>query len=220
VSRRMLVIALAAVSAALPGAASGQQAQPTLRAQVGPGFTISFTRVDGTPVTHLDPGEYTIAVLDRATEHNFHLFGQGVEQATSVEATETTTWTVTFLNGRIYRYQCDPHASSLKGQFGVGNVPAAPKPPAKLTGRVGPGKTISLKTAAGARVKRLAPAKYQLTIRDLTKTENFHLVGPGVNRKTKVAGKGTATWTLALKAGKHSYRSDRTRALRGSFTVG
>jgi hypothetical protein len=218
VSRRLFVIALALVATVLPGAASSAQ-EVTLRGEVGPGFTISLKNADGSPVTHLDPGTYTIVVLDQAVEHNFHLFGEGVDQRTVVETTSTETWTVTFLDGKTYRYVCDPHNLSLRGSFTVGNVPPPPKPPAKLSGKVGPGKTISLKNAAGTRVKSLAAATYRLTVRDLTKVDNFHLVGPGVNRKTKVAGKGTATWTLALRAGKYSYRSDKTRRLRGTFTV-
>lgn len=217
-SRRLLVVAVAALSVVLPGASSAQEAT-TLLGEVGPGFTISLKNPDGSRVTHLDPGTYMIAVQDRSIEHNFHLFGEGVDQATEVDTLSTVTWTVTFVDGKIYRYQCDPHLTSLRGSFGVGNVPPPPPPPAKLSGKVGPGKTIALKTAAGARVKSLAAATYRLTVRDLTKVDNFHLVGPGVNRKTKVAGKGTATWTLALRAGKYSYRSDRTRSLRRTFTV-
>jgi plastocyanin len=218
VSRRLFVIALALVATVLPGAASSAQ-EVTLRGEVGPGFTISFKNGDGSPVTHLDPGTYTIVVLDRDIEHNFHLFGEGVDQRTVVETTDTATWTVTFVDGKAYRYQCDPHNLSLFGRFTVGNVPPPPAPPAKLAGKVGPGKTISLKTASGAKVKSLAAATYRLTVRDLTRADNFHLVGPGVNRKTKVAGKGSATWTLALRAGNYSYRSDKTRRLRGTFTV-
>ena len=43
--------------------------------------------------------------------------------------------------------------------------------------------------------------------------------GPGVNKKTGVAARTKATWTLTLKPGKYTYRSDKSRKLHGSFTV-
>ncbi|HET7855293.1 MAG TPA: hypothetical protein VFL41_02440 [Gaiellaceae bacterium] len=219
--RRLLAIALIAVGTLLPGAASSAQ-EITLRAEVGPGFTITLQNPDGTPVTRLDPGTYHIAVFDRAIEHNFHLFGPGnVDMRTLVETTDTTTWTVTFVDG-TYRFQCDPHNTSMFGRFTVGNPPPPPPPaakPTRLNGRVGPGKTISLKTAAGGRVSSVKAGRFSITIRDVTKADNFHLVGPGVNRKTRVGAKGTAVWTLSLRAGRHTFRSDATRRLRGSFVV-
>jgi copper binding plastocyanin/azurin family protein len=223
VPRRLLVTALAAAATLLPaGAGLSSAQQVTLNAEVGPGFTISLRNPDGSPVTHLDPGTYHVAVNDQGIEHNFHLFGEGVDMRTVVETTETTTWTVTFLDGKTYRYQCDPHNTSMFGRFTVGNVPPPPPPaaaPARLSGKVGPGKAISLKTAAGGRVSSLKAARYRITVRDLTKADNFHLVGPGVNRKTRVGAKSTLVWTLSLRAGKYTYRSDATRRLRGSFVV-
>ena len=35
---------------------------------------------------------------------------------------------------------------------------------------------------------------------DLTKADNFHLIAAGVNRKTGVAFRGTATWTVSSAA--------------------
>jgi plastocyanin len=224
VPRRLLVTALAAAAATLLPAGAGLSSaqQVTLNAEVGPGFTISLRNADGSPVTHLDPGTYHIAVVDQAVEHNFHLFGEGVDMRTVVETTDSTTWTVTFLDGKTYRYQCDPHNTSMFGRFGVGNVPPPPPPaatPVRLSGKVGPRKAISLKTAAGGRVSSLKAASYRITVRDVTKADNFHLVGPGVNRKTRVGAKSTVTWALSLRAGRYTYRSDATRRLRGSFVV-
>jgi plastocyanin len=221
VPRRLFAIALIAAGTLLPGAASSAQ-EITLRAEVGPGFTITLQNPDGSPVTHLDPGTYHIAVLDRAIEHNFHLFGAGVDMRTVVETTETTTWTVTFADGQTYRYQCDPHNTSMFGRFTVGNVPPPPPPvaaPTRLSGKVGPGKTIALRTASGGRVSSLKAGRFRITVRDLTRADNFHLVGPGVNRKTRVGAKSTVVWTLSLRAGRHTFRSDSTRRLRGTFVV-
>ncbi len=94
-------------------------ADGTLAASVGPGFSISLTQ-NGSPVTSLAPGTYDINVSDTATVHNFHLSGPGVDMATSVANTESTTWTVTFSAGN-YHYQCDAHPTQLHGDFSVGS---------------------------------------------------------------------------------------------------
>jgi len=56
-------------------------------------------------------------------------------------------------------------------------------------------------------------------VSDGSNKQNFHLTGPGVNKKTGVAAKAKATWTLTLKPGKYTYRSDKSRKLRGTFKV-
>ena len=94
-------------------------ADGTLAASVGPGFSISLTQ-NGSPVTSLAPGTYDISVSDTATVHNFHLSGPGVDMATSVANTESTTWTVTLSAGN-YHYQCDAHPTELHGDFSVGS---------------------------------------------------------------------------------------------------
>jgi hypothetical protein len=108
----------------------------------------------------------------------------------------------------------------MKGSFTAGNVqpPPPPPPPAgKLSGRV-TSKAISLKNG-GSKVRSLTAKKYRITVSDTSKTQNFHLKGPGVNKKTGVAARAKVTWTLSLKPGKYTYRSDKSRKLRGSFTV-
>lgn len=87
-------------------------------------------------------------------------------------------------------------------------------------GTVGPGSTISLKRADGTALKHASPGEKRFAISDQSAFHNFHLLGPGVNRKTTVAGRGTVTWNLTLGAGKFSFRSDpQARRLKGSFTV-
>ncbi len=174
---------------ALPAAAAPAQPRETLRAEVGPGFTIFLRHADGRAVTQLEAGEYVIVVDDKAVEHNFHLSGAGVSQFTSVENVETATWTVVFADVQIYRYLCDPHSTTM------------------------------VKTSSGARARTVAAGTYRISVRDTAKTQNFHLTGPGVNRKTAVAGTARATWSVRLRAGKYSYRSDKKRRLSGSFTV-
>jgi len=181
-------------------------------------FVIALTDSTGAKVTHLDPGAYTISVHDYATLHNFHLTGPGVDKSTDVETTANTTWDVTVTDG-TYRFLCDAHPTSMRGSFTAGTVTSPPPPPKKLVAQVGPRRTISVRTTSGARVKRLTAGVYKLTVKDLTKVDNFHLIAAGVNRKTGVKSRGTRTWTVTFRAGVVKYRSDAHKGLRGSFTV-
>jgi hypothetical protein len=79
--------------------------------------------------------------------------------------------------------------------------------------------TISLRNAAGIRVRSIPRNTYKITVSDSTTAQNFHLIGPGVNRKTGIAARVKRSWTLALEPGKYVYRSDKNRQLRRSFTV-
>ena len=216
--RTLLITALAIAAVSIPAAATGSSSAPnvTLTGVVGPGFTISLRNADGSTVRHLDPGTYDISVTDNAIEHNFHLSGPGVNQATDIEGTGPVSWTVTFTDG-TYRFVCDPHAASMRGTFTVGNVPPPPTTPGKLSGKV-TARAITLLNA-GSRVTSIIENTYKVTVNDSSKTQNFHLTGPGVNKKTGVAAKARKTWTLNLKPGKYTYRSDKNRRLKRSFTV-
>jgi hypothetical protein len=216
---RLAAICVTAFFALLPAASHGQ-AEGTLTGTVGPDFTITLRDATGARVRHLDPGTYTINVSDLGVEHNFHLTGPGVDQSTDVEQVGNVTWRVTFRDG-IYRYRCDPHSTSMNGRFAVGSATLTPPAAAvtRLSGRVGPGATIRLANAAGKRVTRVKAGRYRIVVRDASRTESFHLSGPGVNRKTGVRFRGTTTWTLSLKAGRYTYRSDVTKRLRGVVTV-
>ena len=89
----------------------------------------------------------------------------------------------------------------------------------QLTGTVGPGFTITLRSRAKV-VKTLSPAKYEFVIDDKSKICNFHLTGPGVNRKTSVAGTGSSHWTIILRAGTYSYVCDPHKSsMHGRFIV-
>jgi plastocyanin len=84
---------------------------------VGPGFDISLTQ-NGQPVTTLTAGTYTINVDDKSDIHDFHLTGGDVDKSTDVSGTGTETWTVDLKAGS-YHYQCDPHSSTMNGDFTV-----------------------------------------------------------------------------------------------------
>jgi plastocyanin len=97
---------------------SGGASGTTLKASVGPGFEISLTDADGADVTSLSAGSYTIEVDDQSSAHNFHLTGSGVDEDSGVSETGTSSWNVTFEAGS-YHFQCDPHSSSMNGDFEV-----------------------------------------------------------------------------------------------------
>jgi hypothetical protein len=223
-SRIILIAALAVAALIAPASGGARSAAPNgpLVATVGDpavpeAYRITLRDADGNPVSHVDPGTYTINVRDYATTHNFHLRGPGVDQSTEIEGTTATTWVVTFTNG-TYTFVCDAHPLQMKGSFVAGTVVTPPKPK-KLNARVGPGKRISLTTTTGAKVKRLKAGAYRITVRDVTRTDNFHLIGRGVNKKTSVRGKSTTTWSVKLRAGTLRYRSDATKRLSASVKV-
>ena len=63
-------------------------------------------------------------------------------------------------------------------------------------------------------MKKLAAGRYRLSVKDMTKADNFHLIGAGANKKTGVKFRGTVTWTVS-SAGRedHTVRSDATKKL-------
>ena len=80
-------------------------------------FTITLTK-DGSDVTSLPAGSYTLVVHDYSSIHNFHLTGPGVDVSTDVGETGDKTFDVTLQAG-TYNYVCDPHASQMNGSFTV-----------------------------------------------------------------------------------------------------
>lgn len=214
--RPLLLLPLVLAAVLVPGSANSAAKGIALTATVGPGFSIRLVDANNNPVRQLDAGDYSITIknLSVAQEHNFHLTGPGVDKASDFDNT-TVTWDVTFVDG-TYKWKCDAHPTIMKGSFHVG---ALPPPPVKLTGKVGPKKTISLKKGASA-VKALVAGRYKIAVSDLTKADNFHLSGPGVNKKTGIKAKSSTSWTVTLKPGKYTFRSDATKKLRRTFSVG
>ena len=71
-----------------------------------------------------------------------------------------------------------------------------------LAGTVGPGFTITMNK------KTVTSGTYAITVHDLASIHDFHLTGPGVNKKTSVSGTGTTTWTVKLKKGTYHFVCD------------
>jgi plastocyanin len=89
-----------------------------------------------------------------------------------------------------------------------------------LTGEVGPGFSIEVKKA-GKDLKTLKAGTYKIKIEDKAPIHNFHLRGPGVNKKTGVSFTGETTWTVKLRPGKYTYQCDPHAAsgMKGTFRV-
>jgi plastocyanin len=120
--RLLLPIALVAISLAVTVAASGAGTRTAkavlLTGEVGPGYTIEVKRA-GRDLTTIRAGTYKIKVEDKASVHDFHLVGPGLNKSTSVPFVGEKTWTITLKPGK-YTYKCDPHAlAGMKGTFRV-----------------------------------------------------------------------------------------------------
>jgi len=71
-----------------------------------------------------------------------------------------------------------------------------------LIGTDGPGFTITMSK------KTVKAGTYLITIHDRSAIHDFHLTGPGVNKKTTVPAIGTFKWTVKLKKGTYKYVCD------------
>jgi plastocyanin len=119
-----VALALAALATAA-GGFGGSNPATTVRASVGPGFTIKLTK-NGRSVKSLRAGMYRFVVSDRSPEHNFVLqHGSSVKQLTTVAFVGTRTVTVKLSNG-AWTFFCAPHESAMSGQFRVGGREAEP----------------------------------------------------------------------------------------------
>jgi NitT/TauT family transport system substrate-binding protein len=60
----------------------------------------------------------------------------------------------------------------------------------------------------GKAVKTLSAGPDTFVVTDRSKTQNFRLKGPGVNKSTSLKATGRATWTVTLRKGTYRYWSD------------
>jgi plastocyanin len=68
--------------------------------------------------------------------------------------------------------------------------------------------------------KTVKAGTYAITNQDRSAIHNFHLTGPGVNKKTSVPAVGTTKWTLKLKKGTYKFVCDPHAAImRGTLKV-
>ncbi|HKP18675.1 MAG TPA: ABC transporter substrate-binding protein [Gaiellaceae bacterium] len=96
-------------------------------------------------------------------------------------------------------------------------VPASIASGLTLQGTVS-GKAISLKLD-GKSFKTLREGSYTFVVGDRSATQNFHLQGPGVNRKSGTKQVGRLSFTVKLAKGTYTFSSDARPSLKGSFRV-
>ena len=91
---------------------------------------------------------------------------------------------------------------------------------ATLKGEVGPGFSVEV-TKAGKDVKTIKAGTYKIKVEDKGSIHNFHLLGPGLNKRTTVPFTGEKTWTIKLKPGKYTYQCDphASQGMKGTFKV-
>lgn len=227
-TQRTRIALFAAAVAAMLVSPAAAFAQTKLIAEVGlnDSFQISLRTAAGAAVTDLPAGAYDIEIRDHSDLHNFHLTGPGgVNVSTDVAFIGTRTVQVTLQDKARYTFLCDAHPTSMRGTFTTGGgPPVSPPPPPRprvktLTATVGPGRTISLRSGT-SRVSRLKAGRYRIVVRDRSSSHNFHLRGPGVNKRTAVGFKGTATWTVTLRRGRYRFVCDPHAAvMKGGFRV-
>jgi plastocyanin len=89
-----------------------------------------------------------------------------------------------------------------------------------LKGEVGPGFSIEV-TKGGKDVKTLKAGTYKIKVEDKGSIHDFHLMGPGVNKKTGISFTGEVTWKVKLKPGRYTYQCDPHAAsgMKGHFRV-
>jgi hypothetical protein len=242
--RRLLLIPLLLAGALLGGAESRARTtavSTTLHAQVGPDFQIGLSFDDGTPVTNLPAGTYTIQVKDLSDQHNFHLFGPGIDQKTEIATASEATWTVTFQDQNGYSFQCDAH-SSLTGTFTVGALAAPPPvtthtpdpvpvpttttPPPPLRGTLS--ATLSAKTIVlvkgRKKATKLARGIYTFAVKDTSKKDGLTLRqvvgGSEETALTPIKFVGRKTVSVELRPGKWKvYSTTRETSVYAFFDV-
>src|SRR5262249_5677216 len=101
----------------------------------------------------------------------------------------------------LYVYACSPHFQTMFGRLQVVGAPTPEGPPQPLRA------SVTAKTSV-LRASSVTSGPYRLSVTDSSRTRNFHIVGPGVNRRTTKAFVGKVTWNLRLKRGTYRYGND------------
>jgi plastocyanin len=119
--RFLLPVGLACAALAVSGVGVAANAKESfqLKGEVyASGFKIEMRNQADRALKTVKAGTYRIKIEDRARTHDFHLVGPGVNKKTSVAGVTETVWTVKLRRG-TYTFQCDPHASMMRGTFRV-----------------------------------------------------------------------------------------------------
>ena len=95
-------------------------------------------------------------------------------------------------------FRIDEYAKALRGG----------QPPKALAGSIGGKGQLRLVTPYGHQVSALVEGIYSVTVRDASAKYGFRFAGPGVDRHSGIAFKGTRSWTVNLRGGLYTYASE------------
>jgi len=99
---------------------------------------------------------------------------------------------------------------------------ASPTLAGKLAARVDASGAVVLTSSSSIdRPSRIRPGWYLIAVRDRSRTQNFHLVGPrGMpSRRTTLEFAGATKWKINLRPGLYAYRSDARPRAEKHFRV-
>ena len=88
-----------------------------------------------------------------------------------------------------------------------------------LFATVGPGPVLLLQTPGLDDVKRIRAGRYYIVVRDRSIIRNFHLRGPGIDRRTPVVKVHAYAWHLRLRKGTYTFWSDPQGRTKKRFRV-
>ena len=97
--------------------------------------------------------------------------------------------------------------SMLPSAFAADPPPKVGPPPPAVFGTVNAKGVVTLKNKAGKKLTKLKRGRYTLTVQDLSKSEVFRIVGPGLNKATGKTFTGATIWGVNLKVGTYTIRS-------------
>lgn len=107
-------------------------------------------------------------------------------------------------------YRANAYIATIKGE----------KPSSILQASVTRRRAPRLRTPYGSGVTALEAGRYRLVVMDNTRVGNFHLTGPSINKKSGLRFRGSVVWSVKLRAGTYTFRSDGAPpSARKSFTV-
>jgi plastocyanin len=173
-----------------------------LIATVRSNYTIDVRTPAGQKVDAVKAGPYTIEVRDQSTEHNFRLQGPSVAKNSTLGFVGTQKWTVTLSPG-TYRYQCDPHASLMKGALTV--TKAAPRKARLSAFRV---RRSGRRAIVSVKVDQAVAARIQLLRRSRVVSGVSGKLRRGMNVKTlraKRSGRYLVRVVLIDKGSRRTY---------------
>ena len=88
-----------------------------------------------------------------------------------------------------------------------------------LKGEVYESFKIEMKNSANRKLTSVRAGTHRIKIEDPSRIHNFHLRGPGVDRRTSIVGTTETVWTVKLKPGVYRFFCDPHASMRGTFRV-